>query len=200
MCCLPWVGKHFLPIKYEYNTFSVRHGKPFVQNVKSKHMSMAQCYIRNVAKLCLWESIIKGSLKVAKGSEATCCWCQLENEKRPCLSLEVGMNKLLTTTNSGVDLRKGEAFQWNQALLVKANTTLSLSFWRMCAGINVYKIPYVFLIVPSDHKSALTESLVPGTKLWNHLGQGLKAAEATANVTYDTKNMVFQMTLSKRYF
>lgn len=35
-------------------------------------------------------------------------------------------------------------------------------------------------MAPSDHKSAFIESLVPGTSLYNHLGQGLKA---TPNVT-----------------
>lgn len=76
-----------------------------------------------------------------------------------------------------------------------------LSSRRMCPAINFHKIPYgFFLIVPSDHKSALTESLVPDTRLWNHFGQGLKADEATPNVTYDTKRMVFKMTSSKRNF
>lgn len=61
---------------------------------------------------------------------------------------------------------------------------------------------WIFLnaIVPSDHKSALIESLVPGTRLWNHLGQGLKAAEATPNVTYDTKKIIFKITSSKVSF
>lgn len=163
-------------------------------------MSMAQCYIRNMAKLCLWESIIKGS-------EATCCWCKLESVRNsPTLSLEVGMNKLLSITNSGANLKKGEAFQWNQALSVKANTTLSLSSWRMCECVQEsistkFHMDFFFnAIVPSDHKSALIESLVPGTRLWNHHGQGLKAAEARPNVTYDTKKMVFKITSSKMNF
>lgn len=55
----------------------------------------------------------------------------------------------------------------------------------MCEYIICHNIPHGFLraTVPSDHKSAFIESLVPGSTLYNHLGQGLQAAEATPNVT-----------------
>lgn len=48
MCWLYRVGKHFLPIKYECNTFYIRHGMRIVQNVKTAQSCVQQHVVLRV--------------------------------------------------------------------------------------------------------------------------------------------------------